>query len=455
MRVGLDDGLLTPAIERWHEGLTPELAEESSAWLSAQLEARGLFFGARPLCTVLRPRFLTPSQYDSLRARVAVLLGAFDRALRAALDDAKWLERFHLLDWERTLALEGPGIPASPVSRLDAFFDPAAGLRFTEYNAETPAGSGYNDALTELFLSIPAARPFLASFALRPLPTRPNVLHALLAAYRQWSGRRELPVIGILDWKEVPTMSEFVLYRDFCAGLGLRAVIADVRDCELKGGKLIAAGTAIDLIYKRVLISELIEREGMEHPIVRAVRSNAVCMVNPFRCKILHKKASLAVLSDEKSAPLFSPEQQAAIAEHIPWTRVVEERKTTFGGKPIDLLPWMADHREQLVLKPNDDYGGAGIVLGWEVDDQAWAAAITQALAAPHIVQQRITLPEEDFPSWADNDLVFASRIVDTAPFCFAGSYADGCLTRVSTAALVNVTAGGGSTVPTLIVERR
>ena len=450
-----DSELLNSAIASWHEGLTRELAEESQAWLSAQLKARGLFFGERPLCTVLRPRFLTAAQYDYLRARIALLLGAFDRALNAALHDAKWLDRFRLLDWERTLALEGPGIPASPVSRLDAFFDPDAGLRFTEYNAETPAGSAYNDALTELFLSIPAARPFLRSFALRPLPARPNVLHALLAAYQHWSGRRELPVIGILDWKEVPTMSEFVLFRDFFATLGVRAVIADVRDCELKGGKLVAAGTRIDLIYKRVLISELIEREGMEHPIVRAVRSNAVCMVNPFRCKILHKKASLAVLSDERSAALFSPEQQAAIAEHIPWTRVVEERRTSFAGKPIDLLPWMAEQRERLVLKPNDDYGGAGIVLGWEVDDAAWATAIKRAQQQPFIVQERITLPEEDFPSWADNDLVFASRIVDTAPFCFGGSYADGCLTRVSTAALVNVTAGGGSTVPTFVVERR
>ncbi len=31
-----------------------------------------------------------------------------------------------------------------------------------------------------------------------------------------------------------------------------------------------------------------------------------------------------------------------------------------------------ASNREQLVLKPNDEYGGKGIVLGWEVDDAEW-----------------------------------------------------------------------------------
>jgi uncharacterized circularly permuted ATP-grasp superfamily protein len=445
-----------PAIAAWHAGLTPELAEESWAWLTGQLERRGLFFGDRPLCTVLRPRFLSPAQYDLLRDRVVILLGAFEKALAAALAEPAVLDRFHLRDDERGLALEEPRIPASPVSRLDAFFDPADGrLRVTEYNAETPAGSAYNDALTELFLGIPAARPFLRTHSLRPLPAAPHVLHALLAAWTQWSGRRDLPVIGILDWKEVPTTSEFLLYQEYFARMGVRAVIADVRDCSLIGGRLVAAGTPVDLIYKRVLIRELLEQCGVDHAIVRAVRTGAVCMANPFRCKILHQKASLAVLSDERSAGLFSETQRAAIVEHVPWTRVVEERNTLFGGAPVDLVPWIARNRERLVLKPNDEYGGAGIVLGWEVDDAAWAAALHTALAEPFIVQERIGLPSESFPSMVDGELMFADRIVDTAPFVFGGAYVDGCLTRVSTAALVNVTAGGGSTVPTFVVERR
>jgi hypothetical protein len=45
--------------------------------------------------------------------------------------------------------------------------------------------------------------------------------------------------------------------------------------------------------------------------------------------------------------------------------------------------------------------------------------------------------------------------MLDTAPFVCYGDYADGCLTRLSTAALLNVTAGGGSTVPTFLVDTR
>jgi uncharacterized circularly permuted ATP-grasp superfamily protein len=128
---------------------------------------------------------------------------------------------------------------------------------------------------------------------------------------------------------------------------------------------------------------------------------------------------------------------------------------TEHDGLRIDLLPFAAANRSRLVLKPNDDYGGAGIVLGWEVDDQAWQSALAKALATPYIVQQRIGLPSETYPSVVDGKVVFADRITDTAPFVFDGAFADGCLTRVSTATLVNVTAGGGSTVPTFVVEAR
>src|SRR5687768_1061316 len=89
---------LAGAVAAWHTALTPERAEESSAWLTGQLTRRELFFGTRPLCTVLRPRFLAPAQYRLLQRQIAVLLGAFAKALEAALVQPLLLDQFGLLD---------------------------------------------------------------------------------------------------------------------------------------------------------------------------------------------------------------------------------------------------------------------------------------------------------------------------------------------------------------------
>ena len=63
--------------------------------------------------------------------------------------------------------------------------------------------------------------------------------------------------------------------------------------------------------------------------------------------------------------------------------------------------------------------------------------------------------PKEAYPSFVDGTVEILDRMVDTAPYVAHGRYVDGCLTRLGTAALLNVTAGGGSQTPTFLVEKR
>src|SRR3954462_7651337 len=115
-------------IDEYHELLTDALAGESQRQLDVQLRQRGLYFGDRPLCSVLRPRFLSQQQYRFLQQRGGVVLRAFRKAHRAALASDAVLDQFRLFDWERQLARIDPGFrDASPVSRLDAFFVAEAG----------------------------------------------------------------------------------------------------------------------------------------------------------------------------------------------------------------------------------------------------------------------------------------------------------------------------------------
>src|SRR5262249_52394743 len=144
---------------------------------------------------------------------------------------------------------------------------------------------------------------------------------------------------------------------------------------------------------------------------------------------ILFKKASLAVLSDERNAGMFTPEQRAAIAKHIPWTRVLEERKTVAAdGSEIDLIEWTRANKDTLVLKPNDDYGGHGITLGWTVDQTKWEAAVNVALETPHVVQRKVRLPYEPFAGFENGSLHILDRMLDTNPYVAFGSFMHGCL---------------------------
>nr|MCU0619831.1 hypothetical protein [Gemmatimonadaceae bacterium] len=323
---------------------------------------KGLVFGGRPLATVLRPRLVGPEQARTIVRTSDAILPAMARSLEAAIADPVLRADFRLAEWEERWVGLDLRYPSSPTSRLDFFLDDTTGAAaLTENNAETPAGAAYNDALADAFMDLPVTRAVARHWALQPVHTRHGVIRALLGAWRAWRGTREVPHVGIVDWKEVPTYSEFVLWRDRLLALGIPCDIVDPRDAEYDGHRLRFGGTPVTLLYKRVLLHELVAKGGPDHPIFRAVRDGAVCIVNPPTCKLLHKKASLAVLSDERHAHLFTAEQHAAIAATIPWTRVVEERRTVHDGRTVDLLEHVTAHRDRFVLKPNDDYGGAGI----------------------------------------------------------------------------------------------
>lgn len=449
---------MSDAVARYHDLLgSGTLAADSQDRLDALQKTRELLFGTRPVCTVLRPRFLTAGQYRFLMDKVGVLLPAFQKIYDRAIAEPTFRSQFGLRDWEENLLAIDPGFSCpSPTSRFDSFFVSESELMFTEFNTETPAGAGYSDALADIFYGLPVFQEFQRHFHVLPIPAKPGILHALLDSFYTWQGNRSTPPkIAILDWREVPTFSEFVLFYDYFKAMGIEARIIDPRDVEYANGKLSAGDYTITMIYKRVLISELFERCGPDNPVVRAVRDRAVCMANSFRCKILFKKASFAVVGDERNAGLFTSAEQKAIADHIPWTRVVEDRKTVIDGKSVDLLSFVTSNKDQLVLKPNDDYGGKGIVLGWTVDQPIWDVAVKTAVENPYVVQRRVRLPYEPFPSFENGKLVVLDRMLDTNPYVAFGQYMHGCLTRISTEALVNVTAGGGSTVPTMLIEPR
>lgn len=447
---------LDEPIARYHDLLTRgRLAADSWAVLAEQLRKRNLFFGDRPLCNVLRPRFLTGEQHKLVGSRSNILAGALRRVQEAAVADADIRQRFRLHDWEQEL-FETPARYSHPfpISRFDGFITADGRMKFTEVNAQSPAGAGFSDAMAEAFYRMPVMQAFGEQFPTANLPTRAGVLSALLAAYREWSGNSAIPPrVAIVDWDEVPTRPDFVLLQDHFREQGYDTRIVSPRTMEFDGKWLLADGEPITLVYRRVLMVELVKECGLKHPLIAAARAGAACVVNPVSCRLPGKKASFAFLSDEENREFFTPIQRAAIHDNVPWTRFLEERTTQCAGHTIDLVPFVLKNKDRLVLKPNDAYGGRAVVLGWTVETAVWESAVVSALKEPYVVQERIDLPTEEFPSWENGSLLFAPRWLDTCPFMGADDAAFGCLTRLSTLPLVNVTAGGGAMVPTLILK--
>src|SRR5204863_8074952 len=168
-----------------------------------------------------------------------------------------------------------------------------------------------------------------------------------------------------------------------------------------------------------------------------------------------HTKALLAVLTDAHYKSLFTSDEQEMIKGHIPWTRRVQSGKSDYFGKEIDLLEFIGEQRDRLVLKPNDDYGGHGIYIGWNIDEIGWDEALRNALAnGDYLVQERVPTARESFPAITDDGAIqFAEQLVDLDPLLFNGKFGS-AFTRPSSNELANVSAGGGM-VPTFVISKK
>ncbi len=129
--------------------------------------------------------------------------------------------------------------------------------------------------------------------------------------------------------------------------------------------------------------------------------------------------------------------------------------KSEHYGQPIDLLEFISKTRDRLVLKPNDDYGGHGIHIGWNTDEISWDEALRSALAnGDYLIQERVPTAREVFPALLDDGSVeFTEQLVDLDPLLFYGKVGS-AFTRLSSTELANVSSGGGM-VPTFIIGKK
>ncbi len=446
---------LGEAIARYHKliesGFSGDLGW--AAELQEKMLAANLKEGARPICPFLRPHFLTRRQYVALTKAAETLASAIDRVERMALANPSLLARLHLLPAEKMLAAVDPGYASLAVTSLLDSQVNGASLRFVGYSADTPPGVIYGSALADLFYDSPLVKQFRKQYSLVKLGGAKAMAAAVQATYRQFGGKAK-PKVGILDFRQAfqtAESSDCVLLREQLTRQGLEAQVIFPDQLEYKPGVLRQGAYAVDLVLHRVRVHEFLLRFDLSHPLIRACRDRAVCMVNSFRSEIGHKRAVFALLSDASVTESFPAAEKKAIEQCVPWTRVVAPVKTDHGGKTIDLLDFIVRNREALVLKPNDDSGEEHAVQGWRTDAAGWDRALKQASRTAHVVQEKVEPTKCVFPVYRYGALEMRELQVDVHPHAYLGKV-QGCSSWIS-----EMTTGGFSSIagltPTYLLE--
>ncbi len=446
---------LDEAVARYQKILESEPYKDLS-WaeaLNERMQAEHLVEAGHVVCPFLRPNFITRRQYEAMVKAAEALFSAIDRVKQMALSSPPLLARMELLPAEKMLASIDPGYPFLAVTSLLDTHMSAASLAFVEYNADSPVGVAYGEALADIFYDAPPVKEFRKRYKLEKLGGKKHLISALLKVYKQFGGRTK-PNIAILEFRQALQNSdqgEFALLRDYFRREGYQAEAISPEQLEYRNGVLRHGNFAIDLVFRRIRVQEFLLRYDLSHPLVRAYREHKVCVVNSFRSELAQKKAIFDLLTDETVTAGFPAAEKKAIRQYIPWTRVVRAGNTTYAGGTVDLAEFVLKNREKLVLKPNDDSGEHHSIRGWETDDANWDRALRRALRTPYVVQEKVEAPHVSFPVLRYGEMEVKSMQVDLHPHAYLGKV------QSCSSWLTANNGGGFSTItglaPTFLIE--
>jgi glutathionylspermidine synthase len=350
-----------------------------------------------------------------------------EEAAHSALRDPALGHALQLRPDARAWVEIDPGYPTIAVlARPDGVFVDGA-VRFVEYNTDSPAMMAFSDHVTEALLGLAHLRRYAS--VLRGERMLPQLFETLISCFRSYGGGSS-PTIAIVDWPQQKTRFEHARIAEYFEAQGCPTVICDPRALRRPARHLEHEGRRVDLVYRRALFTELLERKDEVEPLISAYRDGSVCMVNPLRSYLTSSKTLLAWLC-ERWPTGRGP------CPVLPTRLLTPERVAALRARD-----------EPVVLKKGESHGGIDVLLPHLTTPEQRRAALDDALCAPWVEQDYLELPRLHFPTRA---APAGDKFYNWNPFLFGGKYA-GAIARASDTPLINITAGGGL-LPTVRVE--
>ncbi|HET7464661.1 MAG TPA: hypothetical protein VFJ82_25690 [Longimicrobium sp.] len=142
---------------------------------------------------------------------------------------------------------------------------------------------------------------------------------------------------------------------------------------------------------RRVHVYYAFDSKGPPMPVLRAQLAGGIRVYNGGLTRMWHDKRNLALLSENEGLEAWKEEERELIRDHIPWTRLVSPRTTTWRGAEVRFPDFLLDHRDDLVLKPGLGAGGKDVYVGRYLAPDAWEARVSKAVEeGTWIVQERV-----------------------------------------------------------------
>lgn len=277
-----------------------------------------------------------------------------------------------------------------PMGRFDLFYYPDGSYMFCELNADGASAMNEESELTNVLLGTLAMQEIAKDYSVKRFELYDSWVAEVKHIYNEYLvSTHEVPIssqedyanrtVAILDFRDKGNLLEFKVFKDHFIKAGFNCIIIDPRDLTYHKGKLFYQDHRIDIVYRRLVTKDLMDRYEEIPELIQGILANQTCIIGPIKSQVIHTKRFFEVLYQPAFRAFLSEDEITYIDEHVPFTKLLPESE--------DLNTYISD-KNQYIVKPIDNYAAKGVCAGKDFSQEAWEALLKEKNMEQFIIQK-------------------------------------------------------------------
>ncbi|MGM0395674.1 MAG: glutathionylspermidine synthase family protein [Bacillota bacterium] len=347
-------------------------------------------YKGKPVPFLYNPMFFSRQEEENFKWIGRMMMEIGDAITDRYIKDKEFRKKFGFPEFIQKMILkENKYNVHVPIGRFDLFYRNREEFKFCELNTDGSSAMNEDNTLGKILLRSRALEDFSRIHNLR----NPELVHSWveesLKLYNEWDKSGKKPNVAIVDFAESGTSAEFKLFKKSYEMAGYNCIIADPRELIYRDGSLYHKDYRIDLVYRRIVTFELIEKYKQVPDFVNAYMDDAVCVVGSIRSQVIHNKIFFKILHDEDTLQVVTEEQRDFVRRHIPFTGLFEGEEEIFNK--------VLKNKDQYIMKPMDMNASQGVFAGRDLSQEEWKEKLRKVFNTDYIYQEYVNPYERDY----------------------------------------------------------
>lgn len=422
-------------IREEYQKITEENFEEnrkSALEVKEYLEHSSVAYHGRCVHTLHIPKIITQDVAEYFGEIVSITYGILEKVICEYLKNPEYRKCFPFSQELEELILV-PNLYDSvlPIARFDIFFNEENhSFKFCEINTDGTSAMNEDFVLNRALEKNLAHQAMKRKYSFVQYELFDTWVQTFLSLYNTYTRKKDKPYIGIVDFLEHCSITEFEEFKKRFERAGFECEICEITRMTYENGTLYSpAGHPVDLVYRRAVTTDVMEHYAEVGPFLQAVKDQAVCVIGSFCTQIAHNKWLFKILREEPTLSLLSEKKKKFVMDHIPYTDLMDDRYMR-----MDLL---FEKKNEWIIKPLDSYGSRGVFAGVDFEQKEWEKIVKTYFNKGYICQEYCPPYRSQNIYFPEKNPVFRPYTNMSGLFVYNGKFA-GVYSRLSDGGIIS-----------------